>query len=171
MIRRLTAADADSVPTFLNHQYVLDPASGGTQAPSRDWVQKLGNEGMAWLAEEGGAIVGMLGPALFGVRVDKPGGPKITFVYFYLLAVEYTLYGTARDEARRIARELTLAAADDIQGSGKVPDEIRVGGPKESRGGHWCVELGMELIEERGGYCTWRLPFALIWERAKATER
>jgi hypothetical protein len=165
MIKRLTLADCAKLSTFLDANFKADPSVGTATAPSKDFLETQLVKAPTWVCEESEKFLGVLGPAFFGERLVD--GEKRTFVHFDRLVVDYALYLASPSEAIRVARELTLAAADDIQAEGP-PDDILVFGLKDSRGGHWCELLGMKVLEANGSYCTWVLPFKEIWDRAKA---
>lgn len=168
-IRRLRETDAQRVRDFLANLFQQDLETGGIDAPLVDFLIAQIRGGLAtWVCIEGGKLLGILGPAMAGSRAMPEGNMK-TFVHFNRLAVDHTLYKTSKSEAIRVARELTVAAADDIQASGKLPDGILVTGPTASRGASWCRLLGFEE-QMHGDESRFWLPFNLIWERCKATE-
>ena len=164
MIRRMLSADAEAIRGFLDSTFKADPTVGDAVAPSKDFLATQTEKAPTWLSEEGGKVVGVLGPAWFGEHIID--GKARTFVYFDRLVVDYDVYLGSQAEAARIAGELTLTAADDIQAE-RPPDDIKVHGLKDSRGGHWCEVLGMKVIEENGPYCTWLLAFKDIWDSVK----
>lgn len=166
-IARMTEADAQGVHDFLANLFQQDVETGGVGAPSVDLLAAQVKDGVpTWVAIEAGKIVGVLGPEMRGVR-RMPDGILRTFSFFNRLAVDYTLYKTSRREAIRVARELTVAAANDLQAN--PPDDIRVQGPTGSRGASWCRLLKFAETVQGGSSEFW-LEFKDIWDRCKGTE-
>lgn len=173
MIRRLAEADATKVRIFLKRTFEDDPEAGGNTDSvwSTDHLKQVAQEDgptILWVCIEGGQTVGILSYRGQGKR-ELDNGKRVTFNAFDLLAVDYSLYQVNRREAIRIARELTLFAADDLTASGEAADYIYVFGPTDSRGSSWCRLLGMKE-EAMGNQSHFLLEFKLIWERTKATE-
>ena len=167
MIRRLETADCAALSPWLDAQFAADPASGGVVGPSAEKLESQVNKGLlTWVAEDKG-ITGVLGPAIFGEWVNLKH-EKRSYVLFGRLMVDKAIYDKSEQQAAELARDLTIAAADDIEASGLTPDDILVRGPVDSRGGHWAERLGMNLITETGRSALWQLDFKDIWERAKA---
>jgi len=162
MIRRLTITDAKALNLFLDRNFRADVLSGGTDAPPEEALKAQVAIAPTWVYDDAG-IVGVLGPAMFGERLVD--GVKRAFVWFNRLVVDYAIYGTSRDQALQIARDLTLAAADDILAERPV-DDILVVGPTDSRGASFCRLLKFtETLN--GNESHFECPFKEIWDRAK----
>lgn len=172
MIRRLTEADVKTVQPWLKNVYQEDPETGGNPdvLMSQDKMKQIAQEdGEFWVCIENGEPVGVLVSSGVGQQ-ELEKGKAVFFNVFCLLAIDYALYQVSRGEATRVARELTLAAADDLTARGDAKEYIYVYGPTDSRGASWCRLLKMEETARKGGTSTFLLPFKEIWERAKATE-
>jgi len=166
-ITRMAEADTQGVRDFLANLFQQDIETGGVNAPSVDLLTAQVKDGvLSWVAVEAGKIIGVLGPEMRGTRI-MPDGTTRTFSFFNRLAVDHTLYKANRRKAIRVARELTVAAANDLQAD--PPDDIRVQGPINSRGSSWCRLLKFDETS-RGGSSEFWLPFKDIWERCKGTE-
>jgi len=169
MIRRITKADATQVATFLRNTFRDDVLSGGNPNWwTADMMRAAADRGVVWwVAIEGGKPVGVLAGE-HGNAFFTEGGVTYECNYFSLLAVSPALYQASKAEARRVARELTVAAANDLRDSGLMKEMLWIMGPTQSRGASWCRELGMaETVHQ--GYSEFRLPFRDIWDRAQAT--
>lgn len=168
MIRRLEEADVRELCSFLSKLSQEDPDSGMVGAPSEDLLaSQIGMGLKSWVAFEGKKLLAVLGPEMRGVR--EVGGEVRTFSLYNRLAVDHALYSLSPLDTLAIARDLTLAAADDTQAAGNPPDDIYVIGPTNSRGASWCRLLGMKETA-KGKTSEFWLEFKLIWERCKATE-
>lgn len=166
-IRRLTRADAKKVATWLKKTYEDDVLSGGDPSvPSADSIELWADRGATWVCIESHKLIGLLHAVGQGTMLA--GDKTFTFTLFNLLAVDYALYTTSKQQAIEVASQLTIGAADDIRDHDRMTDLIRVIGPKDSRGASWSRLLGMSEITHKGSYGEWLLPFKLIWERVEA---
>jgi len=167
--RRLERTDAKEAAAFLNTTFAADPDSGGlADSQTEDRWQVKADDGRAWVCVEGRRLVGILSMNATGKR--EVNGVVETFSLFDLLVVDHKLYKAKRSEAVRIARELTLKAADDLRDGGEMTDWIYVTGSTASRGASWSRLLKMEETATNGHSEFW-LPFKDIWENARATEK
>jgi len=170
MIRRASPQDAKAIVPFLKRVFTDDLETGGhPEQQSKDWWSQATEGENVWLAVEKGKVVGVLGPGLKMTHDSVEHGVRICTL-FTLLVVDDSLYKAQRSEAIRVARELTLGAADDLRDSGRMTEYIFVYGPTNSRGASWARLLGMK---EKVGttHSEFWLPFKDIWENARATEK
>jgi hypothetical protein len=171
VIRRMIPPDAEAVSEWLGAQFAADPTSGGVGKPSEDGLRTQAQEGVeTWVCEENGALLGVLGPRMRGQAERTIDGKKriVTFDFYNRLVVDTALRKTSRNEAGRIAAELTMAAFEEVRDKGDLQDFTRAEGLTKSEGAAWLRLLGFKE-EVFGDYSVFWLESKLIGEAVQAT--
>ena len=165
--RRMTEADAPTLHNFMVDVLANDSALGGGTAATADHLaQQVANGLQTWLAIESGAIVGVLGPQISGMRATDAGEIR-SYHYYGRGIVHYTKTAV---QALRIIKNLALFAVTDTRNQGKLPDDIVIEGATACQGATWCRHIGAEETVLDAINSRFIIPVLLLEERFKAVK-
>jgi hypothetical protein len=162
----MTEADAPALHNFMVDVLANDLAlGGGTAATAEHLALQVRNGLQTWLAIESGAIVGVLGPQISGMRATET--EERSYHYYGRGIVHYTKTAI---QALRIIRDLALFAVTDTRNQGKLPDDIVIEGATACQGATWCRHIGAEETVLDAISSRFIIPVLLLEERFKAVK-